>query len=281
MSVVIASMNRCERVLPTIERLLALPEQPPIILVDNGSSDGTVDAVRAAFPTVEVTALPVNIGAPARNLGVARATTPFVAFADDDSWWAPGSLDRAADVLDTHAAVALVAARVLVGPRERLDEVSAAMAASPLPDSGPGPGVLGFLACGAVVRREAFLSVGGFDDLLFFVGEEQLLAIDLVSAGWRLAYVDDVVAHHHPGAGDANRDGRRRRQLRNDLLTDIMRRPARIVVRRVVEVARAAGADPVARGALIETATRLPAAVRRRHVVSRRVERQLRAVDGR
>jgi hypothetical protein len=36
----------------------------------------------------------------------------------------------------------------------------------------PGPSVLGFLACSAIVRRSAFLDVGGFDDILFFVGEE-------------------------------------------------------------------------------------------------------------
>ena len=40
----------------------------------------------------------------------------------------------------------------------------------------PGPSVLGFLACGTIVRREAYLQAGGFDPLLFFFGEEELLA---------------------------------------------------------------------------------------------------------
>lgn len=52
------------------------------------------------------------------------------------------------------------------------------MAVSPLPaEAGlPGRPVLGFLACGAVVRKTAYLEVGGFSDFLFFIGEEGLLA---------------------------------------------------------------------------------------------------------
>jgi N-acetylglucosaminyl-diphospho-decaprenol L-rhamnosyltransferase len=63
-----------------------------------------------------------------------------------------------------------VAARILVGPEERTDPVTALMADSPLPraEDAPGPSVLGFLACSAVLRREAFLQVGGgFSPVLF------------------------------------------------------------------------------------------------------------------
>ena len=85
-SVVIATQDRRPSLLRTIERLLALPEQPPVIVVDNGSSDGSAQAVRSAFPQVDVVGLDRNLGAPARNIGVRRATTPYVPFADDDSW---------------------------------------------------------------------------------------------------------------------------------------------------------------------------------------------------
>ena len=63
-----------------------------MILVDNGSTDGTVAAVRDARPDLRVVRLGTNRGAPARNLGVRLAATPYVAFADDDSWWSPGAL---------------------------------------------------------------------------------------------------------------------------------------------------------------------------------------------
>jgi cellulose synthase/poly-beta-1,6-N-acetylglucosamine synthase-like glycosyltransferase len=95
-----------------------------------------------------------NRGAAARTLGVGLATTPFVAFADDDSWWAPGALARAVEILRAHPRVAVVNARILVGPEERPDPVCALMENSPLgrePDL-PGPSILGFVACAAIVR---------------------------------------------------------------------------------------------------------------------------------
>lgn len=73
------------------------------------------------------------------------------------------------------------------------------MAASPLGrhPSLPGPSVLGFLACSAIVRRSGFLGVGGFSTLLHFAAKK-LLSYDLAAHGWQLFYADDVHAHHHP-----------------------------------------------------------------------------------
>ncbi|WP_147457178.1 hypothetical protein [Micromonospora pisi] len=58
----------------------------------------------------------------------------------------------------------LLARHVPVGPGQRLDPVSAAMAEQPLgtPPDLPGPAVLDFLACAAVVHRRAFRQIGGF-----------------------------------------------------------------------------------------------------------------------
>src|SRR5262245_15594133 len=97
-SVVIITHNRKEEVLTTLGHLSRLPERPPILLVDNGSSDGTAAAVAAHFPGVQVVPAGGNLGAAGRNLGVRRAPTPYVAFCDDDTWWEPGALARAADL---------------------------------------------------------------------------------------------------------------------------------------------------------------------------------------
>jgi GT2 family glycosyltransferase len=214
--------------------------QSPVILMDNGSSDGTPELVRRHFPHVDVVELGANLGSVARNLGVERAGTPYVAFADDDSWWAPGALEEAAAVLDAHPRLAVLAGRMLVGPEERPDPICALMADSPLgrePDL-PGPSVLGFLACGAVVRREAYLAAGGFDDVIFFMGEEERLSLDLAALGWGLAYVDRVVAHHHPSPV---RDSvaRQARAARNRLLTAVLRRPWPVVAAMVSDDLRA------------------------------------------
>jgi N-acetylglucosaminyl-diphospho-decaprenol L-rhamnosyltransferase len=235
--VVIATRDRRERVLATLARVTALRDRPPVVLVDDGSADGTAQAVAQRFPGVDVVRLADGRGAAARNVGAGRLSTPYVAFLDDDSWWAPGALTRAAAVLDGDPRLAVLAARVLVGEEERLDPTCADMARTPL----PGGAVLGFVACGAVVRRSAFLAVGGFDERYGIGGEEALLAVRLAAAGWELRYVPDVVAHHHPDPS-ANRRGRDARALRNDLWTTWSYLPLGQAAGATARLLRAAGA---------------------------------------
>lgn len=181
MTVVVASRNRRRDLLASLPR-----HRARTILVDNASTDGSADAVSRAFPGVEVVRLRHNIGAAARTVGLQRVRTPWVAFADDDSWWRPGSLTRGADLLARHPQTGLLNARILVGPQQRLDPISAQMSGSPLPrvPSSPGPAILGFVACGAIARTDALRAAGGFDDLIRFPGEEERLSLDLAALGW-------------------------------------------------------------------------------------------------
>lgn len=263
---------------PDLQKSLPRHEAP-VILVDNGSSDGTPALVREHFPQVDVVELGQNHGSIARNIGVERAGTPYVAFADDDSWWAAGALAEAAAVLDAHPRMAVLAARMLVGPEERLDPICPLMAASPLgkDEDLPGPSVLGFLACGAVVRRDAYLAAGGFDDVIFFMGEEERLALDLETLGWGLAYVDHVVAHHHPSpARDSVK--RRARAARNRLLTTVLRRPWPVVLRAVADDLHEGRAGWLA---VAESLRVLPKALAARRVVPPHVEARRRLLDER
>jgi GT2 family glycosyltransferase len=248
------------------------------VLVDNGSTDDTIAAVRAAHPEVTVIPLPRNVGARARTIGTARAGTPFVAFADDDSWWAPGDLARAVAIMRAHPRLAVLNARILVGPENRLDPVCAEMAGSPLPRGDlPGPALLGFVACAALVRREAFDEVGGFDQVVRFPGEEERLALDLATAGWSMAYVDEVTIHHHPSP---RRDDPARRQAgiwRSRLLTAAMRLP-------VPDVAELVG-DAVLAGrpgltGLARALPDVPAALRSRRPIPPRVRSYRRLLAG-
>jgi GT2 family glycosyltransferase len=280
-TVVIATRDRRAELIRTLRHLSELAPPPPVVVVDNGSTDGTASAVRAQFTDTIVLALRRNYGAPARNLGVLAARTRYVAFSDDDSWWAPGALQRATAVLDHHPRLGLVAACTLVGPTQRPDPVNALMAASPLPrpSNAPGPSVLGFLACSAVLRRQAFCAVGGFSDLLFFVGEERLLCYDLASAGWERVYLNDVVAHHHPSAHRPEPQCRRVLELRNALLTAVLRRPRAVAVATATALVRNSGRDAAARRALRESLVRLPAALRRRAPLPATVEQQVRMLE--
>jgi GT2 family glycosyltransferase len=279
-TVVIATRNRARALDRTLRELRALPEQPAVIVVDNDSGDDTEQVARAHAPAVSYVAGRRNAGSAARNVGVARATTPFVALCDDDSWWTPGSLAAAVEHLQRAPRLGLVAARVLVGDERLLEPASAAMARSPLPGGLPLPGVpvLGFVACGAVVRRDAYLEAGGFHPRFQVGGEEQLLAIDLAERGWALRYCDDVSALHHPSPA-RDREARRRCVIRNALWTAWLRRPAgsaAAATRRALEQARN---DPGARRGVREALGGWRWTLRERRVVSRTLDRQLRLLE--
>jgi GT2 family glycosyltransferase len=258
--------------------MLSLPERPQIVVVDNGSTDGTAATLRARFPDVRCLTLHGNLGAAGRNAGVAALDTPYVALCDDDTWWEPGSLRQAADILDGYPHVAVVTARVLVGPENRLDPTCREMAASPIAVASPlpGPALVGFLAGASMVRRSAFLEVGGFEPRFFLGGEEELLTLDLLGAGWELAYVDQIVVHHHPS--EVSRDMRRRRAAiaRNHLWVAWMRYPWPWIVRSVARTAWAARRDPSARAGLRAALRGLPWALKRRRAVPAEVQRRLR-----
>ncbi|NDU75330.1 glycosyltransferase [Actinomadura sp. DSM 109109] len=262
-TIVVATRDRAPELRRSLRRHTA-----PVIVADNASRDGTAAVAEESGATV--LRLPANRGAAARNAGAQLAASRYVAFADDDSWWAPGSLERAARILDAHPRTALLAAKVLVGERERVDPVSAAMARSPLgrPGGLPGPAILGFLACSVVMRRDAFLDAGGFSDVLHFGGEEELLALDLAAAGWGLAYVPDLVVHHHPSAAGRDPAARRRRQARNRVLTAWLRRPLPAVAR----TAASALSTPEGRAGLADAARALPALARARRPLPPAVE---------
>ena len=277
-TVVIATRDRRESLLATLARLEALPERPPVVVVDNASGDGTPAAVRERHPGVRVLEAGENAGAHARTLGARVAATPHVAFSDDDSWWAPGALPRAAELLERHPRVALLAARILVEPGARLDPTCALMARSPLPGPPglPGPPVLGFIACGAVMRRSAFLACGGFRPPFGIGGEETLLALDLAAAGWELAYVDELVSHHRPTPSPQRRF-RSRTELRNELWITWMRRPLLAGARHTLRLLAQGRAGAPA--ALLAALRGLPWVVRERQALPPSVERSLRLLQ--
>jgi GT2 family glycosyltransferase len=223
---VIITRNRGATLLSTLHRLTSQFPETPIVVVDNASDDGTVPSVRHHFPAVQLLSLRQNIGSAARNEGVRAAGTPYVAFCDDDSWWHPDAIPRAIACFEAYPRVGLIAGTILVNKEQRLDGVSALQAVSPLPRlvPMPGPAILGFLGCGVFVRTSAYLEVGGYDRRMSVGGEEQLLAIDLATAGWGLTYVADLVGYHHPSP-TRHPTRRRARETRNRIWSAWLRRP--------------------------------------------------------
>lgn len=275
-TVVVITRNRRAELLRTLDRLAALPEYPAVLVTDNDSSDGTAEAVAARHPDVTLLRPGANLGAVGRNVAVRQVRTPYVAFCDDDSWWEPDALPRAADLLDRHAGLAGVTGRILVEPDGREDPVVRELRESPLPAPAwlPGPALGSFLAAATVLRTDAFRAAGGFSARLWLGGEEELLATDLISAGWWLTYAEEVRVRHAPSR---HRDATRRRVhgLRNTLWFSWLRRPAPAALRRTVHLARTVPHDTASLRAFARAAAGLPWVLRERRPVTGRAAETL------
>ncbi len=279
-TVVVITHDRRRELLRTLDRLAALPERPPVLVTDNGSGDGTAAAVARRHPDVRVLRPGANLGAVGRNLAVRQVTTPYTAFCDDDTWWAPGSLARASALLDAHPEVAAVTARIVVEPGGAEDPIVDELRRSPLPRPAglPGPALGSFLAGATVLRTGAFRAAGGFSPRLWLGGEEELLAMDLMAAGWWLVFDERLTLHHAPST---LRDASRRRAdgIRNTLWTTWLRRRPAAAALRTASLLWRVPHDATSASAVLRAAAGLPWLLRERRALPREVERRLRLLD--
>lgn len=110
--VVVASSVRpeLERCFDSIVRFAGMEVET--ILVDNASTDDTVDWVTATHPRIEIVTLPRNVGVAARDQGLRRARAPYTMFLDSDAMLTPGALPSMVDALDANPSWGLVGPRL-------------------------------------------------------------------------------------------------------------------------------------------------------------------------
>jgi GT2 family glycosyltransferase len=278
--VVVITRNRRGELARTLDQLAGLPERPAVIVVDNGSADGSAAYVRWRHPDVRLIAARHNLGAVGRNIAVREVQTPYVAFCDDDTWWHPGSLSHAADVLDAHPDVAAVTARIVVEPSGEEDPIVPELAHSPVPGRPglPGPALLSIMAGASVLRTGAFRAAGGFSPRLWLGGEEELLCTDLVTAGYWLCYLPGATVHHQ---ASLLRDPSLRRLLgiRNTLWFTWLRRPVQPAVRRTAELASTVPRDATSAAAFWAALRGLPWVLRERRPVPPEIEAQIQLLE--
>ena len=187
-----------------------------VIVVDNGSSDGSVAYLRREHPQVRVIALADNTGfAHAANRGIAAAVGVLVALINTDVVLEPDWLGRMAAACARDAGTAAVACKMLsladpasiydagdVLRRDGACEQRGRFARDDGRYDEPGE-VFGACAGAALYRRDVVLAVGGFDERYFAYLEDVDLALRLRLAGWRCLYEPAVALH--AGEGSSHR----------------------------------------------------------------------------
>jgi glycosyltransferase involved in cell wall biosynthesis len=169
---VIPTVDRAEQVVRAVESALAQTRPPTTVIVaDDGSTDGTADALAALGPRVRRIELSHGGVAAARNAGVAASDADFVAFLDDDDVWDPGHLERIARAIDATSGEAWLYFADLRFAAERADAASIWEACGFTIDGDyelrRDATVWGLLSRqpmmtpASVVRRDAYESLGG------------------------------------------------------------------------------------------------------------------------
>lgn len=207
-SFVIVNYNRKDELLTTISKTKDLIQGRPgleIVIVDNASTDGSAEAVKMHHPDIVLIENRVNTGAPAWNLGFERATGDYFIIIDDDSHVESG-LDEALLYLDQHPDIGVLALNVISGPYT---------------SEGwkwkDGQEIVGFIGCGAILRRKTYLELGGYADWIFLYVNEWDLGLRVTDAGYKVRYFANCRVVHR--ASEINRSSKRLRVYvtRNEL----------------------------------------------------------------
>jgi GT2 family glycosyltransferase len=218
-AVVIPSWNSATLLPALLDSLAASGEEIELLVVDNGSRDGTVELLRERG--VEHVAMPTNVGfAAAMNRGVAATSAPFVLGLNADTVVVPGAIGTLATALAADPGLGGVQPRILqlegdaVGDPEAGRLYSAGMALTidgRAFETGAGDlqserwlrGREIFGVCGAacLLRRELFTELGGYDESYVSFYEDVDLNVRARIAGRRFAYVPEAAVWH---AGNAS-----------------------------------------------------------------------------
>ncbi len=195
-----------------------------IWVVDNASTDGTVDMLRSDFPDVHVIENSDNVGfGRGNNKALAQAQGRYLFLLNPDTKLCPGALHALVDYMDAHPQVGLVGPRLFYGDgssqssRRRFPTLATAFFESTklqqwfprhrilthyymldTPDNAEQE-VDWVNGSALFVRRRVYEQVGGFDEAFFMYSEELDWCYRVQRAGWRIVYLPLAQVIHYEG----------------------------------------------------------------------------------
>lgn len=213
-SAVIVNYNGGKCIIKSIHTLYQQEIQlKEIIVIDNGSTDGSIDLIKTNFPNVQLIELGKNTGASkARNIGLKKCTTELVLILDDDVYLSKDCLSQMLITFNQEMST-VICPRVLLFPECNIIQTDGAathfvgtmilrhgyfhVKDTPIEATTVG----GCTSACLLVNRKHVLEAGGFDEVYFIYLEDLEFSLRLRSLGYKIICEPAAVVYHERGSG--------------------------------------------------------------------------------
>lgn len=183
-----------------------------IIIVDNGSTDGTTEMLSAFFPTIKVIVNPENLGvAMARNQGIKASTGKYILILDNDTIVNHEAIAGMLDYIQSHPEAGVVACRLLNSDKTvqqslkpypglmiKLHNVLGIKGRETIFPTSPDGTIHPTYVIGAcqMFRRQLIENIGMLDSRIFYGPEDADFCIRATKAGYKICYLPNFSIEH-------------------------------------------------------------------------------------
>ncbi len=201
-------LRRClDSLLPSVHNI-----NSEIIIVDNGSTDGTTEMLSAFFPTIKVIVNPENLGvAMARNQGIKASTGKYILILDNDTIVNHEAIAGMLDYIQSHPEAGVVACRLLNSDKTvqqslkpypglmiKLHNVLGIKGRETIFPTSPDGTIHPTYVIGAcqMFRRQIIENIGMLDSRIFYGPEDADFCIRATKAGYKICYLPNFSIEH-------------------------------------------------------------------------------------
>lgn len=187
-SVIIVTWNRKDDILETLD---ALQNQTysnlEVIIVDNGSSDGTADVIRKKYPNYKLIYLSSNVGCEEGfNVGIVDATGPILIFLDSDAFFEDTGIEKIVKKFQADESLGIVDPRIFNFFSNEIQNE---------PKNWPKDHTM-FTGCAVGVKKEVFNNIGLRPKDYFIYASEPDICIRALDYGYKIEHCSDIIAYH-------------------------------------------------------------------------------------
>jgi GT2 family glycosyltransferase len=179
-----------------------------IIVVDNGSTDGSVTLIKDAYPQVKLVPLTTNRGFTGGNIeGLRHAKGKYVALVNNDAVLPPHWLQAMVDALESDEAIGFCSSRIVIAGTTLIDSAGDAFTTAfagtkigelhDMKEFNERRYVPGACAAAVIYKRRMLDDIGFLDDDFFLNHEDTDLNLRAWLAGWKCLFIPEATVEHH------------------------------------------------------------------------------------